>query len=91
MSAQAVEDDGPEGTERLTVSLPRRVARALRAAAKEDQTSVSGWVTSSLQDRLLVRGMREYLDEYQAEFGVITDEEIQTVRRELDERSASWR
>lgn len=52
---------------------------------------MSGWVASSLQDRLLVRGMREYLDEYQAEFGVIIDEEIETVRRELDERSAPWR
>ena len=91
MSAAPVEDEGSEGTERVTVSLPRQVARALRVAAKEDRTSVSGLVASSLRDRLRVRGMRKYLDEYQAEFGKITDEEIAAVRREAEERSAPWR
>ena len=91
MSAEPVEDEGSEGTERVTVSLPRQVARALRVAAKEDRTSVSGLVASSLRDRLRVRGMRKYLDEYQAEFGKITDEEIAAVRREAEERSAPWR
>lgn len=70
--------------------MPRQVARALRVAAKEDQTSVSGWVADSLQDRLLVRGMREYLDEYQAEFGKITDEDIDAAERRMAERSAPW-
>jgi hypothetical protein len=89
MSAAA--DEIPGGTERLTVSLPSHVARALRVAAEEEHTSVSGWVAESIRDRLLVLGMKAYIADYEREFGEITDEEIAAVRREVEERSAPWR
>lgn len=88
MSAAA---DEPSGTERVTVSLPRQLARELRIAAEDEHTSVSGWVAESVQNRLLVRRMRAYIEEYEREFGEITDEEIAEVRRRVDERSAPWR
>jgi hypothetical protein len=81
----------PDGTERVTISLPRTVAREVRAAAEDEHVTISGWVGQSIQDRLLVRRMRTVLDEYQAEHGEITEEEIAAVRREGDERSARWR
>lgn len=89
MSAAAEEIS--EGTERVTVSLPRHVARALRIAAEEDHTSVSGWVAESIHDRLLVLGMKAYITDYEKEFGEITDEEIAAAERRMDERSAPWR
>ena len=51
---------------------------------------MSGWVADSVQDRLLVRRMRAYLADYEAEHGKITDEEIAGVRRQAAERSAQW-
>ena len=74
----------------MTVSLPTQLARALRAAAEEEHVSVSGWIADSVQDRLLVRRMRTYLADYEAEHGEITDEEIAEVRRQASERSAQW-
>lgn len=84
-------DESPDGSERVTISLPRAVAREVRAAADDEHATISGWVAQSIQDRLLVRRMRTFLDEYQAEFGEITDEEIAAVRQEAEERSAPWR
>ncbi|CAN5150838.1 hypothetical protein BH20ACT5_BH20ACT5_08250 [soil metagenome] len=78
-------------TERLTVSVPADLARTIRAAAAEDAVSVSRWVVDSVEDRLLLRRMRDYLAGYEAEFGEITDEEIARTRRELDDRSRPWR
>ncbi len=82
----------PEGrTERLTVSLPAEVARTIRAAAAEDAVSVSRWVVDSVEDRLLLRRMRDYLASYEADFGLITDEEIARTRRELNASRQPWR
>lgn len=77
-------------TERLTVSLAPDVAEAIRTAAAEDAVSVSRWVVDSVEDRLLLRRMRDYLDSYEADFGAITDEEIARTRAELNAGGRPW-
>jgi hypothetical protein len=88
MTAAPSESAG--GTERVTVSLPTQLARALRAAAEDENVSISGLVATSIHEQLLVRRMRAFLDDYEAEHGEITDEEIAEVRRRVAERSAPW-
>ncbi len=83
--------DQPRGTERLTVSLPAQLSRALRAAAEEEQVSVSRWVADSVRDRLLLRRMKAYIADYEAEFGEISDEEMAQARTEAAGRSRQWR
>lgn len=82
-------DGGSEtrGTERVTISLPTQLSRDLRVAAEKERVSVSRWVADSVHDRLLIRRMRDYLDDYEAEFGEISDGEIATARAESTERS----
>jgi len=88
-SARGPREDS--GTERLTVSLPADLARSIRAAAAADAVSVSRWVVDSVEDRMLLRRMRDYLAGYEAEFGEITDEEITRIRGELPDGSQRWR
>ena len=88
--SDAAEQSDPR-TERLTISLPAQLSRALRAAADEEHVSISRWVADSVQDRLLLRQMAEYIREYEAEYGEISDEEIARTRAEVEERSRPWR
>ncbi|MGH8909514.1 MAG: hypothetical protein ACRD0K_24200 [Egibacteraceae bacterium] len=92
MSATFDDDpDQPRGVERLTVSLPAQLSRALRAAAEEERASVSRWVADAVQDRLLLRRMRAYIADYEAEFGEISDQEMAQARAEATARSQQWR
>ena len=89
MSAAAEQPD--PRAERLTISLPPSLAGALRAAAEEEHSSVSRWVADSIHDRLLLRQMTQYVSEYEAEHGEITDDEIARTRAEVEQRSRPWR
>jgi hypothetical protein len=89
MSAAAEQPD--PRVERVTISLPASIGRALRAAADAEHVSVSRWVADSIQDRLLLVQMADYVREYEAEYGEISDEDIARTRAELSERSRSWR
>lgn len=85
------EPDLPRGSERLTVSLPIQLTRDLRAAAEEDRVSLSRWVAESVGDRLLLKRMKQYVTDYESEFGEITDAEMAQVRTDAAERSQEWR
>jgi hypothetical protein len=89
MSA-ALEQPDPRA-ERVTISLPAPLGRALRAAADQEHVSVSRWVADSIQDRLLLMQMADYIREYEAEYGEISDEDIARARAELAERGRPWR
>jgi hypothetical protein len=77
--------------ERVTISLPTPIGRALRAAADAEHVSVSRWVADSIQDRLLLMQMADYIREYEAEYGEISDEDMARTRAELAQRSRPWR
>ena len=78
----------PVPVERLTVSLPAPLARSVRDAAAAQHTTVSGWLATSISDRLRLEALRRFLDSYEAEHGAITEEEIREVRSRL--RSQRW-
>jgi hypothetical protein len=77
---------------RLTVTVDADlVAAGNRAARAGEVDSMSAWVNDALaqheaKERLL-RGMGEAIADYEAEFGVITDEEMAAQRR-ADRKSA---
>ena len=78
--------------ERLTVTVDAELIRAgNRAVRAGDADSLSGWVNAALaeqeeRDRRR-RALAEAVAEYEAEFGVITDEEMEEQRR-TDEKNA---
>lgn len=67
------------------------IAAGNRAVRAGDADSLSGWVNAALVEREANdrrrRALAEAVAAYEAEFGVITDEEIEAQRRS-DERNA---
>lgn len=61
---------------KLSVSLQENVAEGLRAAAKEEGTSVSGLTDTFVRQSLRQRALKKFFEEYEAEHGVITEEEM---------------
>jgi hypothetical protein len=78
--------------ERLTVTVDRALVRAASAAVAAGRAdSVSGWVNSALEDRVLrerrLAAMADAIAAYEARFGTITLEELLAQER-ADRRSA---
>lgn len=48
-------------------------------------------VAESVNDRLLLKRMKEYVAAYESEFGEITDDDIAAARAAAAERSQPWR
>ena len=69
--------------ERITISLDKQLAEALRQAAAEDAVNVSAWVADSLQDSLKSRGMTAVIADWEAEHGAFTEAELDEARRRL--------
>ena len=71
---------------RATVSLdPKLAAAADEAVERGEAASVSAFVSEAIAARVAhlvrLRYMREALDSYEAEFGVITEEEMEATLR----------
>ncbi|MEQ1787914.1 MAG: ribbon-helix-helix domain-containing protein [Acidimicrobiales bacterium] len=71
---------------RTTISLDRELAEAADEAVRRGEAaSVSAFVSEAIaarvEDLVRLRYMQEALDLYEAEFGVITDEEMEATLR----------
>ncbi len=71
---------------RTTVSLDRELAEAAAEAVDRGEAAsmsalVSEAIAARVQHLVRLRYMREALDMYEAEFGVITDEEMEATAR----------
>lgn len=64
------------GVEKLSISLDAELAASVRAAAGEQGVSVSTWLADAAQAKVRQRYLREALDAAAAEFGELTDAEI---------------
>lgn len=62
--------------ERVTVSLPAAVRQQAQRLAEAESTSFSAVVTSALEDWMRGRLMDEWIRDYEAEFGEITEDEL---------------
>jgi hypothetical protein len=90
----------------LSVTFAPELREAVREAADEAGLSLSDWLSQAAEAKLNAdrdagilaeaererrrRGLREFLDEYQAEYGAFTEEEMARARRwrELAEERA---
>jgi len=69
--------------DRITVSVPPEVGRAVREAARREHLSVSSYVTSVLEEKLRNVLLGSALDQWEAEHGAFTEEELAEARRWL--------
>jgi hypothetical protein len=69
--------------DRLSVTMPPEVGAAVRAAAEREGTSVSTWLTTAAAQRLRNELLGAALDQWEAEDGGFTEEELNTAAAAL--------
>ena len=69
--------------ERLTISLEAGLASAVGEAAQADEQSTSAWLAEAARRRLVTRGLRDVVADWEAEHGAFTEEELARARTEL--------
>lgn len=63
--------------------MDEELAREVRAAAERSGESLSGWMAEAADRRLKLEAMRFVLDDYEAEHGVIGEDELAAARERL--------
>lgn len=67
--------------ERLAISLDPGLSARIRELAEASGSSISAWMADAAERKLKATAARAALADYEAEFGVISDEEVERVRR----------
>ncbi len=70
-------------TERLTISLEAGLAAAVSDAAEADEQNMSAWLAEAARRRLVTRGLRDVVADWEAMHGAFTEEELARARAEL--------
>ena len=70
-------------TERLTISLEAGLAAAVSEAAEADEQNTSAWLADAARRRLVARGLRDVVADWEAEHGAFTEAELARARAEL--------
>ena len=68
---------------KVTVSLPEELVQALGAAAREEGIPLSRMVANAAEAELRRRAGRRVVEEWQAEHGAFTIEELAAARAEM--------
>ncbi|HEV7941160.1 MAG TPA: hypothetical protein VGP17_00010 [Solirubrobacteraceae bacterium] len=69
--------------DKLSVSFDPDLGDAVRAAAKRSGRGLSGWLAEAAAARLRAEALAEFLDEWEAEHGKLTEEEVARAAAEL--------
>ncbi|MSP21830.1 MAG: hypothetical protein EXR66_02240 [Dehalococcoidia bacterium] len=75
--------------DKLSISLDAELGDEVRAAARKAGKGVSAWLAEAAAAKLRSEALREFLDEWQAEHGPITPEELARAREELGLRTGT--
>ena len=67
--------------EKMSLSIPKALARQVRREAKAEGISVSAWVARAIEKQTKLDGLRRLVEEYETEFGAFTEEEKANARR----------
>lgn len=70
---------------KLSIALDPDLAEAAGAAAEEEGLSFSAYLARALERQLTIRRGLAAVRSYEAEYGVITDDEMDAARREIEE------
>ena len=69
--------------DKLSVSFEAELGDAVRAAAKRSGAGISRWLAQAAATRLRADALSEFLDEWEAEHGPLTDEELTTAAAQM--------
>ena len=68
---------------KMSISVDEDVAQRVRVLAAERGVPVSTLVSESMEHAVRQAAMKEFLDDFEAEHGAFTDEELAQARRDL--------
>jgi post-segregation antitoxin (ccd killing protein) len=69
--------------EKMSISMDAELAEKIRQAADDDGLSVSAWIATQVDREIRGRGIDRWLDEYEAEHGAFTEEELRQARMRM--------
>lgn len=69
--------------DKLSVSFDPDLGDAVRAAAKRSGRGLSGWLAEAAVTRLRSEALAEFLDQWETEHGMLTEEEVAQAAAEL--------
>ena len=67
----------------MSISIDAELGDAIRAAARRAGKGVSGWLAEAATDRLRAELLAEFLDEWEAEHGAFTPQELAAARQRI--------
>jgi hypothetical protein len=67
----------------MSISFAPELGDAVREAARREGVSLSAWVADAAQRKLRANSLRAFLDDWEAEHGAFTEEEIAESDRRL--------
>ncbi|WP_419552377.1 hypothetical protein [Candidatus Poriferisodalis sp.] len=70
-------------TERLTISLEAGLAATVSEAAEADEQNMSAWLADAARRRLVTRGLRDVVADWESDHGAFTEAELARARAEL--------
>lgn len=74
----------------MSVSFEAAVGDDIRRAARAAGVGLSSWLADAAARKLRADALREFLDEWEAEFGAVTPEELARAEAELGLRTADF-
>jgi hypothetical protein len=74
--------------DKMSISFDPDLGDAVRAAAAETGKPLSSWLAEAAAAKLRAEALARFLDEWQAEHGVLTPAEIARAEQELGLRAA---
>jgi hypothetical protein len=69
--------------DKLSVSFDAALGDAVRAAAKRSGAGISRWLAQAAAARLRADALSEFLEDWEAQHGPLTDEELATAAAQL--------
>ena len=67
----------------MSVSFEATLGNETRRTAREDSDGLSSWPAEAAARKLRADALREFLDEWEAEFGAVTSEELARAEADL--------
>lgn len=69
--------------DKLSISLEPDLGDAVRGAARQRGSSLSTWMAEAAAAKLRAEALAQYLDDWEAQHGRLTDEELATASARL--------
>ena len=69
--------------DKMSVSFDATLGDEIRQAAREGGVGLSSWLSEAAARKLRAEALREFLDEWEAEFGPVTPEELAQAEADL--------